>query len=197
MPPNPLTPAGLRELVTGARAGCRSSLERLCLAFRPLILKESRRESVYRALGEDATSIAWTVFLTFIRRYNGCDYVHLPGLIRCYLRYELLHAMQRRGKILKREELCAAAPEHGAACTGLARLVQRLALRQAMARLPERQRAIIHKRFFEGALLKILGQYLRCSQANVLRLQKLALEQLRAELCDEVQAPGADAEEKK
>ncbi len=145
-----------------ARQGSKAALAELCLAFRPLILKESHYTHVYNALGEDAVNIAWLIFLTFIRRYNGCDYLHLPGLIRCHLRYELLHAVQRKGSIWEHEEPGNAA-EQGGDSSDLTRLLQRLSLEQAIATLPVRQQAVIRQRFLAGQPLRTVSKYLQCS----------------------------------
>lgn len=113
-----LSPNHLAELIRGAQCDVQHNIDELCRAFRPLIYKESKRETVYNALGEDAVSIAWEIFLKFIRRYNGCDYVNLPGLIRCHLRYELLHAVQKQGALWDNEDLSTM--EEGTEASGVA-----------------------------------------------------------------------------
>ena len=68
-----LTADELQELISQVQQNSAEATARLCEAFRPLIYREGSRESIYRLLGEDAISIAWEIFLRFIRRYNGSD----------------------------------------------------------------------------------------------------------------------------
>lgn len=93
------SPAELEAVVTAAQKQEPKAIARLCAAFTPLILKEARYPSVWQALGEDAVNTAWVIFLEFIQKYNGRDYRHLPGLIQCHLRYELLHKISRQHSV--------------------------------------------------------------------------------------------------
>lgn len=57
--------------------------------------------------------------------------------------------------------------------------VEDLALRDAMARLEERERYIIQLRFFEGKTQTEVAEQIRISQAQVSRLEKHALKMMR------------------
>lgn len=100
-----LSPEELEAAIAAAKEQDADAIQRLCAAFTPLILKEAHYPSVWQALGEDAVNTAWVIFLEFIKKYNGCDYRHLPGLIQCHLRYELLHKISRQSSVHKYDSL--------------------------------------------------------------------------------------------
>ena len=89
-----------KELVHSAQKGEREAINTLCNAFKPLIYKEAYRYEVREALGEDAVNTAWLIFLEQIKKYDGRDFGHLPGLLQYYIHYGLLHKFTR-GKSVK------------------------------------------------------------------------------------------------
>lgn len=89
-----------KELVHSAQKGDREAINVLCTAFKPLIYKEAYRYEVREALGEDAVNTAWLIFLEQIKKYDGRDFGHLPGLLQYYIHYGLLHKFTR-GKSVK------------------------------------------------------------------------------------------------
>ena len=89
-----------KELVHSAQNGDREAINTLCNAFKPLIYKEAYRYEVREALGEDAVNTAWLIFLEQIKKYDGRDFGHLPGLLQYYIHYGLLHKFTR-GKSVK------------------------------------------------------------------------------------------------
>ena len=80
-----------KELVHSAQKGDREAINVLCTAFKPLIYKEAYRYEVREALGEDAVNTAWLIFLEQIKKYDGRDFGHLPGLLQYHVHYGLLH----------------------------------------------------------------------------------------------------------
>lgn len=58
-------------------------------------------------------------------------------------------------------------------------LVERIALRQAVERLPEREKMVIHLRFFHGLTQDRASKVLSVSQVQVSRIEKKALQHLR------------------
>lgn len=84
-----------KELVHSAQKGDREAINVLCTAFKPLIYKEAYRYEVREALGEDAVNTAWLIFLEQIKKYDGRDFGHLPGLLQYYIHYGLLHKFTR------------------------------------------------------------------------------------------------------
>lgn len=89
-----------KELVHSAQKGEREAINVLCTAFKPLIYKEAYRYEVREALGEDAVNTAWLIFLEQIKKYDGRDFGHLPGLLQYNVHYGLLHKFTR-GKSVK------------------------------------------------------------------------------------------------
>ena len=89
-----------KELVLSAQKGDREAINTLCNAFKPLIYKEAYRYEVREALGEDAVNAAWLIFLEQIKKYEGRDFGHLPGLLQYHVHYGLLHKFTR-GKSVK------------------------------------------------------------------------------------------------
>ena len=89
-----------KELVHSAQKGDREAINVLCTAFKPLIYKEAYRYEVRESLGEDAVNTAWLIFLEQIKKYDGRDFGHLPGLLQYHIHYGLLHKFTR-GKSVK------------------------------------------------------------------------------------------------
>ena len=88
---NTFTATELKNLVKAAQCFDQRAIDRLCEAFRPLIIKEAHRSYVFGNLGNDSENISWELFLEFIQSYQGNSYRLLPGLIQKHLYYNLLH----------------------------------------------------------------------------------------------------------
>ena len=58
-------------------------------------------------------------------------------------------------------------------------LVERIALREAVARLPQRDRMVIDLRYFHGLTQEKIARLIGVSQVQVSRIEKRALGQLR------------------
>ena len=65
-------------------------------------------------------------------------------------------------------------------------MVEKIALREALDALPERERMTILLRFFKGLTQEQAARLLGVSQVQVSRLERRALERLRASLADEL-----------
>ncbi|MBO7251721.1 MAG: SigB/SigF/SigG family RNA polymerase sigma factor [Oscillospiraceae bacterium] len=59
------------------------------------------------------------------------------------------------------------------------KMVEKIALRQAVAALPERERQVIQLRYFHGLTQQRVAKVLNVSQVQVSRIEKKAIEQLR------------------
>lgn len=88
---NSFTATELKNLIQAAQRYEQNAIDRLCDAFKPLILKEAYKSYVVAKLGDDAENTAWEIFLEFIHAYQGNKYRLLPGLIQMNLHYSLLH----------------------------------------------------------------------------------------------------------
>lgn len=58
-------------------------------------------------------------------------------------------------------------------------LVERISLRQAIEKLPERERMVIQLRYFHGLTQERVSKVLKVSQVQISRIEKKALQQLR------------------
>ena len=171
----------LQILVHEAQLDKQESIDKLCQYFKPLINKEARRLNVYNALGEDAENVAWVVFLSFIRRYNGADYKHLPGLIQCHLRYELLHEVQKAGELWDNEVEADEALENQTH-EPLEEVFSRLVVRELLRSLPSRQHKIFKMYLEKQANNLQIARELKCSLSTVKRQKLKAVDTLKEKL---------------
>lgn len=137
-----------KELVHSAQKGDREAINVLCTAFKPLIYKEAYRYEVREALGEDAVNTAWLIFLEQIKKYDGRDFGHLPGLLQYHIHYGLLHKFTR-GKSVK-DCYYLDAEEEGDETQiaekfdAIAQMEDNQAMQLAFKRLTDKQRNIIN-----------------------------------------------------
>ena len=137
-----------KELVHSAQKGDREAINILCNAFKPLIYKEAYRYEVREALGEDAVNTAWLIFLEQIKKYDGRDFGHLPGLLQYHVHYGLLHKFTR-GKSVK-DCYYLDAEEEGDGMQiaekfdAIAQMEDNQAMQLAFKRLTDKQRNIIN-----------------------------------------------------
>lgn len=133
-----------KELVHSAQKGDREAINVLCTAFKPLIYKEAYRYEVR----EDAVNTAWLIFLEQIKKYDGRDFGHLPGLLQYYIHYGLLHKFTR-GKSVK-DCYYLDAEEEGEETQiaekfdAIAQMEDNQAMQLAFKRLTDKQRNIIN-----------------------------------------------------
>ena len=137
-----------KELVHSAQNGDREAINTLCNAFKPLIYKEAYRYEVREALGEDSVNAAWLIFLEQIKKYEGRDFGHLPGLLQYHVHYGLLHKFTR-GKSVK-DCYYLDAEEEGEGMQiaekfdAIAQMEDNQAMQLAFKRLTDKQRNIIN-----------------------------------------------------
>ena len=137
-----------KELVHSAQKGDREAINTLCNAFKPLIYKEAYRYEVREALGEDSVNAAWLIFLEQIKKYDGRDFGHLPGLLQYHVHYGLLHKFTR-GKSVK-DCYYLDAEEEGDGMQiaekfdAIAQMEDNQAMQLAFKRLTDKQRNIIN-----------------------------------------------------
>ena len=137
-----------KELVHSAQKGDREAINVLCTAFKPLIYKEAYRYEVRETLGEDAVNTAWLIFLEQIKKYDGRDFGHLPGLLQYHVHYGLLHKFTR-GKSVK-DCYYLDAEEEGDGMQiaekfdAIAQMEDNQAMQLAFKRLTDKQRNIIN-----------------------------------------------------
>lgn len=137
-----------KELVHSAQNGDREAINTLCNAFKPLIYKEAYRYEVREALGEDAVNTAWVIFLEQIKKYDGRDFGHLPGLLQYHVHYGLLHKFTRGKSVKDCYYLDAEEEGDGMQITekfdAIAQMEDNQAMQLAFKRLTDKQRNIIN-----------------------------------------------------
>ena len=88
-----------RQLVTAAQNGDKNALERLCIFYEPLFKKEMRREIFYNSIGyEEGLSLARLKFIEIVLNYNGADFTHFAGYVRCRIHFALYDEMKKAWK---------------------------------------------------------------------------------------------------
>lgn len=175
-----LSPEELEAAIAAAKEQDAEAIAKLCAAFTPLILKEAHYPSVWQALDEDAVNTAWVIFLEFIKKYNGCDYRHLPGLIQCHLRYELLHCSISQNKHNKNASLEDALQKLGYSPMDGATF--NLSLKQALSQLSEKEQLILRYCYEANLTQQQTAEKLGCSERSVRRYHSKALSKLKKHL---------------
>ena len=176
----------LKVLVTAAQNGDTQALEELCIMFEPLFRREMKREIFYKGLGyEEGLSLARLKFIELVLNYNGADFTHFAGYVRCRIHYALYDAMR---KIWKEEENTAPLPAgDDADLPALAdNIIEReelaILLKLALKKLTEKQRNTIKALYFDGYSGKELAAHLKITPAMVTKHHKQALKNLRGNI---------------
>lgn len=175
-----------QQLVTAAQNGDKAALEQLCIFYEPLFRREMKREIFYKGLGyEEGLSLARLKFIELVLNYNGADFTHFAGYVRCRIHYALYDAMR---KIWKEEENTAPLPAgDDADVPALAdNIIEReelaILLKLALKKLTEKQRNTIKALYFDGYSGKELAAHLKITPAMVTKHHKQALKNLRGNI---------------
>mgnify|MGYP003065595029 CR=1 FL=1 len=172
-----------KQLVESAQGGNKNALGKLCAMFEPLFVKEMRREIFYGTLGfEEGLSLARLRFIEIILNYNGADFAHFAGYIRCRIHYALYDEAR---KIWNDENKKAPLPANDEAesaelCDNvIERKELNLLLQLALQKLPPKQRKTISLLYLNGYNNKETAHILNCTPAMVTKHHKQALKNLR------------------
>jgi RNA polymerase sigma factor (sigma-70 family) len=115
--------------------------------------------------------------LQFIKKYNGNDFVHLPGLIQCHLRYELMHTACRQNYCSKETSLEKALEYLG--YSPLDAPTFNMALKQAMTRLTDKEQIVLRYCYEARLTQEQTAIKLGCSERSVRRYNAKALHKLK------------------
>lgn len=175
-----------QQLVTAAQNGDKAALEQLCIFYEPLFRREMKREIFYKGLGyEEGLSLARLKFIELVLNYNGADFTHFAGYVRCRIHYALYDAMR---KVWKEEEHSVPLPAGADAdVPALAdNVIEReelaILLKLALKKLTEKQRNTIKALYFDGYSGKELAAHLKITPAMVSKHHKQALKNLRSNI---------------
>lgn len=174
------TPEELKELVLAAQAFDDKAIEALCEAFKALVLRESHWPSIIDRLGEYAVSIAWVIFLELIKKYDDDDFEHLPGLIRSYLHYALVHAATNRNTY--NDELGFEEILNAIGYSPMDKPTFKMAYKQAYATLSDKEKIVLgycyNCMFTQEETALMMG----CDARTVRRYKTIALNKLKKAL---------------
>ena len=175
-----------QALVTAAQNGNKLALEKLCIFYEPLFRKEMKRDIFYKALGfEEGLSLARLKFIEIVMSYNGADFSHFAGYVRCRIHFALYDEMK---KAWERENNEAALPVgddasvHLPADNPIDREELAILLKLALKKLTEKQRNTIKALYFEGYSGKEIAAKQKITPAMVSKNHKQALKILRGNI---------------
>ncbi len=171
-----------KNLITAAQSGDKQALEQLCISFEPLFRSEMRRDMFYTALGfEEGLSLARLKFIELVLTYNGADYEHFAGYVRCRIHFALYDEVK---KVWADENKKAPLPDceaEGAEFSDdvIEREELSILLKLALNKLSAKQQKTINALYFEGLSGKETARLLNCTPAMVTKHHKQALKNLR------------------
>lgn len=173
----------LQSLITLAQSGDKDALTELCTGFEPLFRKEMRREIFYKALGfDEGLSLARLKFIELVLTYNGADYEHFPGYVRCRIHFALYDEVK---KVWADENKKTPLPQNDEAegAEFADNIIERkelsILLRFALAKLNDKQRQTITALYFNGLSGKETAKLLNCSPAMIVKHHRQALKILK------------------
>ena len=172
----------LCQLVRGAQENDSKAIEELCNRYIPLIKKVAGNSYYRDHLGEDAVNIAWVIFLEFIKKYKGNDFVHLPGLLKIHLQYKLLRICKHQ-EVYKLEVPLIADDDSQEDIADPRNYIYDFEIRRLIweifRRLSQKQRIILIMVFLEGRSLKEVSKVLDIPYESVRSVYRKGLAKLR------------------
>ena len=172
-----------KNLITAAQSGDKTALTELCAMFEPLFIKEMRRGIFYDGLGfEEGLSLAKLKFIELVLAYNGADYEHFAGYVRCRIHFALYDEVKKAwDDENKKAPLPQSDEAEGAAFSDdvIEREELSILLKLALNKLSTKQQKTINALYFEGLSGKETAGLLNCTPAMVTKHHKQALKNLR------------------
>lgn len=173
-----------KRLIASAQSGDKTALTKLCAMFEPLFIKEMRRGIFYDGLGfEEGLSLARLKFIELVLAYNGADYEHFAGYVRCRIHFALYDEVK---KMWDDENKKAPLPQsdeaEGAAFSDdvIEREELSILLKLVLSKLTAKQRQTIEALYINGYNSKETATLLNCTPAMVTKHHKQALKSLRS-----------------
>ena len=174
-----------KRLITYAQSGDKTALTELCAMFEPLFIKEMRRGIFYDGLGfEEGLSLARLKFIELVLTYNGVDYEHFAGYVRCRIHFALYDEVK---KVWADENKKAPLPDgeaEGAEFSDdvIEREELSILLNLALNKLTAKQRQTIEALYINGYSGRETAELLNCSPAMVTKYHKQPLKSLRSNI---------------
>lgn len=175
----------LKNLIIAAQSGDKEALTILCNSFEPLFKSEMRREMFYNALGlEEGLSLARLKFIELVLTYNGADYEHFAGYVRCRIHFALYDAVKKAWADENKKAPLPDSEAEGAEFSD--NVIEReelgILLKSALSKLTAKQRQTISALYFDGYSGKETAKILNCTPAMVTKHHKQALKNLRSNI---------------
>ena len=175
-----------QQLVAAAQNGDKDALEKLCIFYEPLFRKEMKRDIFYKALGfEEGLSLARLKFIEIVMSYNGADFSHFAGYVRCRIHFALYDEMKKAWERENNEAALPVSDEAGVhlpADNPIDREELAILLKLALKKLTEKQRNTIKALYFEGYSGKEIAAKEKITPAAVTKHHKQALKILRGNI---------------
>ena len=175
-----------QQLVTAAQNGDKEALERLCIFYEPLFRKEMKRDIFYKALGfEEGLSLARLKFIEIVMSYNGADFSHFAGYVRCRIHFALYDEMKKAWERENNEAVLPVGDDdavHLPADNPIEREELAILLKLALKKLTEKQRNTIKALYFEGYSGKEIADKQKITPAMVSKNHKQALKILHGNI---------------
>ena len=174
-----------KRLIASAQSGDKTELTELCAMFEPLFIKEMRRDMFYNALGfEEGLSLARLKFIELVLTYNGADYEHFAGYVRCRIHFALYDEVK---KVWADKNKKAPLPDSEAGGAEFSDdVIEReelsILLNLALNKLTDKQRQTIEALYINGYSGREAAELLNCSPAMVTKHHKQALKNLRSNI---------------
>ena len=173
-----------KRLIASAQSGDKTALTELCAMFEPLFIKEMRRGIFYDGLGfEEGLSLAKLKFIELVLAYNGADYEHFAGYVRCRIHFALYDEVKKAwDDENKKAPLPQSDEAEGAAFSDdvMEREELSILLKLALSKLTAKQRQTIEALYINGYNSKETAALLNCTPAMVTKRHKQALKSLRS-----------------
>lgn len=174
-----------REKLSAAQNNDQQAIDKLCDIFRPLILKEAHLPSIYNALGEDAESIAWVIFLEIMHRYKKHTYRYFPGFVKTTLHFSLLKSLHQKGCLYDCLALDGGDEFADTLADGHNKIddkVTSLSFEQVFSKLTKAQRKLIEAIDLDDISVKTLSNLHGCSVQNTYQSRRAALKIIKKDL---------------
>lgn len=175
-----------RALIAKAQKGDKEAAAKILAAYRPLILAAGRGRRAQR-FQEDATQEAAAELLRTIRAYDLSRGAPFAAYAKPRVYGAVSHLLRRYQR--KWDHECAlqeAEDLDTLAASGRAgdapAILDRLALRPLLAKLPEDQQSILALLYHEQKTLKETAQLLGCAPSTIARKKAAALKYLKTRL---------------
>ena len=175
-----------KRLIASAQSGDKTALTELCAMFEPLFIKEMHRGIFYDGLGfEEGLSLAKLKFIELVLAYNGADYEHFAGYVRCRIHFALYDEVKKAwDDENKKAPLPQSDEAEGAAFSDdvMEREELSILLNLALSKLTAKQRQTIEALYINGYSGRETAELLNCSPAMVTKHHKQALKNLRSNI---------------